>query len=71
MTLMSKVTEALTTVIGWVGTVVEALVGTAGAEGAGAAAGALSELLPLFAIGISISALMLGIKAIKSFVWGS
>lgn len=60
--MMEAVTTALTTVISWVGTVVNALV-TSG--------GALNELLPLFAIGISISALMLGIKAIKSFVWGS
>lgn len=60
--MMEAVTTALTTVIGWVGTVVNALVTTNGQ---------LNELLPLFAIGISISALMLGIKAIKSFVWGS
>ena len=60
--MMEAVTTALTTVIGWVGTVVDALVTTNGQ---------LNELLPLFAIGISISALMLGIKAIKSFVWGS
>lgn len=65
MTLMTAVTDALGTVIDWVGLVVKALVGT------GETAGALSGLLPLFAIGISISALMLGIKAIKSFVWGS
>lgn len=60
--MMAAVTSALSTVITWVGTVVNALV---------TESGALSELLPLFAIGISISALMLGIKAIKSFVWGS
>lgn len=60
--MMEAVTTALTTVIGWVGTVVNALV---------TESGQLNELLPLFAIGISISALMLGIKAIKSFVWGS
>lgn len=60
--MMAAVTSALSTVISWVGTVVNALV---------TESGALSELLPLFAIGISISALMLGIKAIKSFVWGS
>lgn len=60
--MLEAVTTALGTVIGWVGTVVNALVGESGA---------LAELLPLFAIGISISALMLGIKAIKSFVWGS
>lgn len=60
--MMTAVTEALTTVISWVGTVISSLVG---------ADGALNELLPLFAIGISISALLLGVKIIKSFVWGS
>ena len=62
MELMTAVTEALTTVIGWVGTVVTALTG---------AEGQLNALLPLLAVGISISALMLGIKAIKSFAWGT
>lgn len=60
--MMTAVTTALGTVIDWVGTVITALVG---------ADGALKELLPLFAIGISISALLLGVKIIKSFVWGS
>ena len=62
MELMTAVTNALTEVIGWVGTVVTALVG---------AEGALKELLPLLAVGVAISALMLGIKAIKSFIWGA
>lgn len=60
--MMEAVTTALTTVIDWVGTVVSALTSTDGK---------LSALLPLLAIGISISALMLGIKAIKSFAWGT
>jgi len=60
--MMEAVTTALGTVIEWVGTVVSALT---------SADGALSALLPLLAIGISISALMLGIKAIKSFAWGT
>ena len=60
--MLSAVTDALTTVITWVGSVVTALVGETGA---------LSALLPLMAIGIAISALMLGIKAIKGFAWGS
>lgn len=60
--MLSAVTSALSTVIEWVGTVVTALVG---------ADGALSELLPLLAIGVAISALMLGVKAIKSFIWGA
>lgn len=60
--MMESVTTALGTVIDWVGTVVSALVGEAGE---------LNALLPLMAIGIAISALMLGVKAIKSFAWGT
>lgn len=60
--MMEAVTSGLTTVIDWVGTVVSALVTTDGK---------LSALLPLLAIGIAISALMLGVKAIKSFTWGT
>lgn len=60
--MMAAVTEALGTVIGWVGTVVTALVSDTGQ---------LKDLLPLLAVGISVSALMLGIKAIKSFIWGA
>lgn len=60
--MMEAVTTALGTVIDWVGTVVSSLTTTEGE---------LSALLPLMAIGIAISALMLGVKAIKSFAWGS
>lgn len=60
--MMDAVTTALGTVIEWVGTVVTAVVSTDGE---------LNALLPLLAVGISISALMLGVKAIKSFAWGA
>lgn len=60
--MLEAVTSALGTVISWVGTVVTALVGESGA---------LAELLPLLAIGVAISALMFGIKAIRSFIWGA
>lgn len=60
--MLTAVTNAITTVITWVGTVITALTG----EG-----GALAELLPLFAIGIAISAILLGVKIIKSVVWGA
>lgn len=60
--MLEAVTTALTTVIGWVGTVVTALVSESGQ---------LADLLPLLAVGVAISALMLGIKAIKSFIWGA
>lgn len=60
--MLEAVTSALSTVISWVGTVVSALVTTDGD---------LSSLLPLLAVGVAVSALMLGIKAIKSFIWGA
>lgn len=60
--MLEHVTTGLTTVIGWVGTVIDSLL---------AESGQLSGLAELFAIGISISALLLGAKIIKSFVWGS
>lgn len=60
--MLEAVSTALETVIAWIGTVVTALTSTDGQ---------LSALLPLMAIGISISALMLGVKAIKSFAWGT
>ena len=60
--MMEAVTTALGTVIDWVGTVVSSLIGESGE---------LAALLPLLAVGIAISALMLGVKAIKSFTWGT
>lgn len=60
--MLEAVTSALGTVIEWVGSVVTALVNTDGH---------LHDLLPLLAIGVAISALMLGVKAIKSFIWGA
>lgn len=60
--MLNAVTNGITTVIGWVGAVIDALLTTNGE---------LAQLLPLFAIGISISAILLGVKIIKSFVWGS
>lgn len=60
--MIEAVTTALGTVIGWIGTVITSITG---------AEGQLNELLPLFAIGIAISALLFGIKAIKSVIWGA
>lgn len=60
--MLQAVTDAISTVISWVGTVITALTGTNGA---------LAALLPLFAIGIAISAVLLGVKIIKSVVWGA
>lgn len=60
--MIAAIGDAFTGVIGWVGEYVSALVG---------AEGALKELLPVFAIGIGVSVLMLGIKAVKSMTWGA
>lgn len=58
--MIEAVSSGLTTVIGWIGSVVTAVT-----------TGDLKDLLPLFAIGIAISAVMLGIKVIRSIVWGA
>lgn len=60
--MMEAVTSGLTTVIGWVGTVLTSLT---------TEAGELSALLPLLAIGIAVSALLLGFKAIRACIWGA
>ena len=60
--MIEAVTTALGTVISWVGSVVTAVTSTSGE---------LKDLLPLLAVGIAGSALMLGVKAIRSFAWGA
>lgn len=60
--MIAEVTTALGTVIDWVGTVISSLTGTDGE---------LAALLPLWAIGVSISALLFGVKVIRSFAWGN
>lgn len=69
--MLDAVTSAISTVIEWIGMVIKAIVTPAGTGEIPTPAGALYELLPLFAVGIAISALMLGIRAIKSIVWGA
>lgn len=63
--MLDAVTSALSTILSWIGTVIGSLVTT------GNDAGALSPLLPLFAVGIAISVVLLGVKIIKSVVWGA
>lgn len=57
---MGAITEALGQVIGWIGEVISSLL-----------TGELSALLPLFAIGIVVSVIMLGTRVIRSFTWGA
>lgn len=59
---LSAVSTNLTEVIKWIGTVVTSL--TSGS-------GDLAPLLPLLMVSVSISALMLAVKIIRSFIWGA
>lgn len=59
---MSAVGTAITSVLGWVGDVVSSMLD---------ASGDLNALLPLFAVGIAISAILLGVRIIRSFIWGA
>ena len=60
--MLEAVSTGVTTVISWVGEVVSALTSTDGA---------LSALLPLLAIGVAVTAVMLGVKVIRSIIWGA
>lgn len=58
--MVAAVSAALTQVIAWIGEVITAIT-----------TGELAALLPLFAIGIAISVLLFGIRAVKSVIWGA
>lgn len=60
--MLDAVGSAITSVLGWVGNVVTSLT-TTGED--------LNALLPLFAITVAVSAVMLSIKIIRGFVWGA
>ena len=60
--MLTAVTDGISSVISWVGSVVTALVGESGA---------LAPLLPLFAIGIAVSGVLLGIRVIRGLIWGA
>lgn len=59
---LSAVGSNLQSVIGWIGTVITSLTSSDGD---------LAALLPLLMIGVSISALLLAVKVIRSFIWGA
>ena len=60
--MITAVGTAIGDVLGWVQTVITALTSDTGE---------LHALLPLFAIGVAISAIMLGIKIVRGFIWGA
>lgn len=64
--MVAQISTAIGNVLSWIGKVITALTDTTSAT-----PGVLTPLLPLFAIGIAVSAVLLGIKMIKSVVWGA
>lgn len=60
--MIEAIGTSLTSVIGWAGDVVDALVTTEGA---------LNGVLPLFALGLGFSVCLFGVKIVKSFLWGA
>ena len=64
--MLAIVGSTLTQVISWVGEVITALVDTTANS-----PGALSALLPLFAISISIAVLFCAFRVIRSLIWGA
>lgn len=59
--ILNDATTGLNQVLDWVGTVIDALIGSDGA---------LGPLWPLIGVTIGVSVLLLGIKVLKGFTWG-
>lgn len=60
--MLTAVSDALTSLITMLGSVVTSITG---------ASGALKDLLPVFAIGIAASVVLLGVKIIRKIAWGA
>lgn len=60
--MIAAITSALTSVLGWLGSVIGAITDTAGD---------LAPLLPLFAIAIAISLVLLTVKVVRKVCWGA
>lgn len=63
--MINAITEALSTVIEWFGTVISAVVT------GGNTPGALNALLPVFAIGIAVTIVFAVVGLIRRFTWGA
>jgi divalent metal cation (Fe/Co/Zn/Cd) transporter len=60
--MLTAVSDALTSLITMIGSVVTAVISDTGA---------LNDLLPVFAIGIAASVVLLGVKIIRKIAWGA
>lgn len=59
--MLEAVTSGFTTVLGWMGSFADALT----------TEGELNAFLPLVGVGIAVSVLFLGVKALRSLAWGA
>lgn len=62
--MVAQVTEMLSTLLGWIGTVITALVT------GGETAGSLNALLPLAMVAVACSVIFFAVKTIKKIIWG-
>ena len=60
--IISAIGDALGDVLGWVGTVIGSLTGSSGA---------LNPLLPVFAITVGVSLVLLGISIVRKLCYGA
>lgn len=60
--MIEAITTGFTTVLGWMGSFADALLTTEGD---------LSAFLPIIGVGIAVSVLFLGVKALRSLTWGA
>lgn len=60
--MIEAIGSALTSMLGWLGNVVSAVV---------TADGELSALLPVFALAVAGTAVMFGIRVLRGFTWGA
>lgn len=61
VSVLSDVGTTITTVLGWIGSVLDALIGSSGSLGA---------IWPFVMIGFVVSIIMLAVKVMRSFSWG-
>ena len=60
--MLAAITSAVTQLISWVGQVISAIVGENGA---------MNDLLPVFAIGIGVSVILVALKIVRRTCWSA
>lgn len=65
--MLTAIGDAFEELIGWIGAVISAIFGTATS---GSSAGSWSLILPLIAIGLAISIVLVAVKVVRKLAWG-